>query len=373
MATATGNYVSDNSSFANFANWATAIGQALLTFGWKQSADTGQIQWLGCSISACSMSGSNATYTYSGLTTSGNATAFRVGQAVTITGFTGGNTGCNGTFVITAVGAGTFTVVNASGTNNSGATAVITKQTTAPSSSYLGEIWTAQDAQAATLPIYAKLEYGYSSTSPGFRLTFGTGSNGSGTISNILTGYNGNTFTTMANMGATTYPCYFSGDSGEFRMLMWATKNNNDQVVMVIERSKDNSGNKTADYWTVIVGSQGGSARQQTCTGVSTQIAWENWPVAVITGGVNRGTAYWNGTVAASPIFPLLGSIGNPMLGLMVCVAADVADNTLVTVSTLYGSTHTYIVTKGGTAIGIKGIGQCFSSANTNACLMRYE
>ena len=31
MATATGNYVHDNSSFANFAAWATAIDAAFLT------------------------------------------------------------------------------------------------------------------------------------------------------------------------------------------------------------------------------------------------------------------------------------------------------------------------------------------------------
>src|SRR6266478_9217496 len=51
-----------------------------------------------------------------------------------------------------------------------------------PSSTYVYEIWKANDAAAATLPIYLKIEYGFSATVPRIRMTVGTSSNGSGTI-----------------------------------------------------------------------------------------------------------------------------------------------------------------------------------------------
>jgi uncharacterized protein (TIGR02217 family) len=68
------------------------------------------------SISAASISGINTTYTY----TLSSGAALEVGMRIVITGMT--NAGNNGTFYITALGAGTFTVVNASGVNASGQT-----------------------------------------------------------------------------------------------------------------------------------------------------------------------------------------------------------------------------------------------------------
>jgi hypothetical protein len=65
-------------------------------------------------ITAASQSGSNTTFTYT--LTSGPA--LQAGMSIVITGM--GNAGNNRTFTITAVGAGTFTVVNASGVTASG-------------------------------------------------------------------------------------------------------------------------------------------------------------------------------------------------------------------------------------------------------------
>ena len=42
MATATSSVVCDNSSLANFQAWVAAIWSAFGTFGWAQTADTGQ-------------------------------------------------------------------------------------------------------------------------------------------------------------------------------------------------------------------------------------------------------------------------------------------------------------------------------------------
>lgn len=73
------------------------------------------------SITAASLSGGNTTYTYT--LTAGIALV--QGMTITITGFA--HSGNNGTFVITGLGAGTFTVVNANGFSESGQTAVGTQ------------------------------------------------------------------------------------------------------------------------------------------------------------------------------------------------------------------------------------------------------
>lgn len=45
MATSLQNLVYDNSSLANFTNWAQAISTFMGTAGWTKSADTGQVNW----------------------------------------------------------------------------------------------------------------------------------------------------------------------------------------------------------------------------------------------------------------------------------------------------------------------------------------
>jgi hypothetical protein len=45
MATIQNQLVCDNSTLANFKQWAQAISTALSTFGWTQSTDTGQVNW----------------------------------------------------------------------------------------------------------------------------------------------------------------------------------------------------------------------------------------------------------------------------------------------------------------------------------------
>lgn len=297
--TATSNQVADNSSLANFKAWAQAISNAFSTFGWTQTADTGQVNW-----------GSIASV---------------------------------------------------------------------PSSTYVYEIWKAADAAAATTPIYLKMEYGFSSTQVGVRVTVGTGSNGSGTITgatsfnSLILNFNNSV---IANQGATAYSCYFSGNAGEFRMLMWVG-NNTAVMTFGIERSKDATGAVTTDYFTAInvnnTTSATSQARQQTTLTGSTVTVAET---TLISCGLsaNNGTGAFGGTVAAFPVFPLIGKLGNPMLGFMTCVASDVADGVSVTVATMYGATHTYIACKTSTTLGgFQRQGVYASNGSANAMLMRYE
>jgi len=60
-------------------------------------------------ITDATQTGANTTYTYNSLV----GPALQTGQNVAITGMS--NSGNNGNFMITALGSGTFTVVNANG------------------------------------------------------------------------------------------------------------------------------------------------------------------------------------------------------------------------------------------------------------------
>ena len=303
MATATGNYVCDNSSLANFQSWSGAIFNAFVTTcGWLQTADTGQ--------------------------------AANPPAAV-------------------------------------------------PSSAYVYWIFKANDAQAATCPIYVKVEVGYSTTQVGIRITVGTGSNGSGTITNIQSGFNAQVITNngsnMANQGLTAYPCYFSGDAGEFRMLLWATNPNMGVTEsFIIERSKDPSGAKTAEYFTSLYISSGAPSsslnrHQQTTLASGSTTNFENNIICCLAASNNTGTGAFGGTVAAFPIFPLLGKIGNPILGAMVASASDIGDGATVTVAAMYGGTHTYIACKSVAGCGYQHLGYASTNNNPGALLMRYE
>lgn len=374
--TRTNNDVHDNSTFANFANWATDIGEAFLDFGWLQSGDTGQVQWLGVSSfsSVTNVSGMTWRYAYSGLTTSGYATAFRVGRTVTITGFTGGAAGNNGTFVITSLagGAGTFDVVNASGANSVAGAGVITKQTTVPSV-YVNQIFVAQDVQAATRPEYVKMFYGNSSTAVNIEVTPGTGSDGAGNISGAFNNAPWTLTSQTSNNGATTYPCYFSGDAGEFRMFLWQTTSTTVGTMFGIERSKDSSGNKTTDYFSALWANASTNVNNYQSTGASglSPLLYGNqsWPM----GGCARITTGNTGAVtAAYPVFPLVPptvELGNPMLGFVAIISGDTADGATITVGSLYAGIHTFIVGKENQFSSSSGV-----LGSLNCCpAMRYE
>src|ERR1039458_1357349 len=329
------NLVHDNSTFANFCDAPTAIDACLLAFGWKQSIDTGQVNWLGMSISNCVYSGGVNTFTYSGLTTSGHVTAPLAGMAINISGYTGGATGNNGTFLIASAsavvgGAGTFTVANASGVTSASAVS-ITKQTTVPSSTYVYSIWVSQDAASGTQPIYVKMWYGYSTTVVRIQVTPGSGSNGTGTISNAGTSTPWQITYLDTNEGATAYASYFSGDSGSFRMYLWQSGSVTSGTLLVICRSVDSSGAWTADYWSYWAANSAyaGQAVYQAFSlslGNGPQIDTAGaWPC----GLAKLSTGNYGIKTASFPIFPLVpptAVFGNALLDLISIIAGDSGD-----------------------------------------------
>jgi hypothetical protein len=296
MATVTGNYVCDNSTLANFQNWTNAIYNALIAFGWLQTADTGQ------------------------------AAA-----------------------PIAAV----------------------------PSNGYVYWIFKAADTLASTLPIYLKIELGYNSSIPGIRMTVGTGSNGAGVITNTCTSapwettYASSWGNRPDNMGDTTFPCYFSGHAGEFRMYLWQSATRAIGVFFGIERSKDASGNDTGEYFTALEGWKGSNAQTQYQQTIfkSSVANLESGTITVPLTSAS-GTGAYAGSVASLPIFPVYGRVGNPMLGWQAACASDLTDGTICTIDSLYGAAHTFVAITGSQISTYMA-----RSANPTAMglLMRYE
>lgn len=248
-------------------------------------------------------------------------------------------------------------------------------------SNYVYEIWQAADTQASTTPIFIKVEYGSGSsgaTRPSLRITVGTSSNGSGTITGSIISsapwYPGGTSGGAPAQGSTLFNCYYSGDAGEIRIYMWSSTSLTLGTVFAIERSKDSSGNKTTDYFTVItVDDLNFNANQQSIL-TSGLIGNLDGGLVALASTSGNSTGAFNGTVCAFPAFPIIGKVGNPMLGLMTAIASDVTYQTVVTVASMYGGTHTYITFKSVTGGALPScIGQRSGTGVAMALLMRYE
>ena len=270
MATQQLQLIADQSTYANFFQWASAISAWFATCGWLQSVDTGQEMWSGMSLTTVSgISGSSATYTYTSLT----GLALAIGRTLTITGMT--HSINNGTFRITGLGAGTFTITNQNGTPlaESGSTGVVTAASSVPGSgAFVYEIWQPGDGLQN---FYVKIQYGNVSgtNQPGMFLGLSTSTNGAGTPSgvSIVTPFaiNQSGFTPPS----TTLPfeCNFSGDTGRMHVMMWRNCSVAAPMVFSIERSVNSSGTYTGTHVTLITiatSNNGGVFQQSIVFGV---------------------------------------------------------------------------------------------------------
>lgn len=243
-----------------------------------------------------------------------------------------------------------------------------------PASTWVYEVWKANDASAATMPIFVKVEYGFSATAPSLRFTAGTGSNGSGTITGQVVTSAPWEIIRPANQGAGTIPCYASGDAGNFRVCMW-NNSGTPQITALwfVERARDGTGASTNTYVTTgyvnDVSSIAGSNSKQQSFSASTVFASH--------GGLygaypSLATGFDQTTTEAYPYFPTLGKVGNPFLGLMGAFAADAALNSTVTVQSMYGATHTYVAV-GPNGNGWSGLVGGRSGGGAGITLMLFE
>jgi hypothetical protein len=220
---------------------------------------------------------------------------------------------------------------------------------------YYFEIYKSQDSLSSTCPMYVKFGYLHNtSNGPMLGVVAGTNSNGAGALSGNVT--NGGTdvqsSTSPTNSGSVLYECDASYTTlgGSFQMIMWrGAESTNRNLTLIVERALDSTGNPTIDtFFNVAIGGanilfqslyKAGAGLTMPAAGGS----FVRWPTI---SNQNPTTAV-NGLFAASPIFPLVGYVANPLLGAVVFGQNDVVAGSRINV-VIYGTSHTYLVCKAG-------------------------
>lgn len=219
------------------------------------------------------------------------------------------------------------------------------------------EIWKFTDSNATNCPVFMKIEYGSAASDlPGLALTFGTGSDGAGTITgNTSTRelLNGMQNTTSNDTG---FSClFYSNRSGSastmtrFSMALWQTQNSPyGPAAIMVERSHDNVGADTDLYFTYIVSNYMSGVPIYQCSIFKPTSTFGTTGIregaAATIGGANATTTYNVGTnTPVLPIFPLVGWLGNPLVTYQAMKSGDASDGGTITAKDAYGNTHTYI------------------------------
>lgn len=253
------------------------------------------------------------------------------------------------------------------------------------SAAYVYDIFQSNDAFTQ---FFLKVEYGNTAgtNQPNVRITIGTGTNGSGTITGfITTAFSCSPSGITPPSTTTQYECDFTGDSANSRIgvMMWRNgPSSQGQMLFAIERSVNASGASTSTYVTLYaVGNNAGtniSGKQQSLYfGVG---AAPILPDHVLSGNPSglclripnptlAGGSSFNGSIPFDTCAPYVGlfDYAGTMLG--AGWGADFAEGVTFTV-TLYGSTRTYMPGKIGAFA--QASGNSTVSASMALC-MRYD
>lgn len=218
------------------------------------------------------------------------------------------------------------------------------------------EIYRTNDTLNSLFPVYLKIEYGTSgiASGPSWAMTFGTSTNGAGTITGTVSSRYGFPGTSTAGTGATTYLSFASGSEGRFGLHIWNVASPSITFGFVIERSMDSAGAYTSNYVTwCLLQQQSGTYLQRTMLKPSLG----TFTAADIS---NAYTLFWSGSAAAGtfaapfPVFPFLGYPDNPMTAIMGMKSNDIVEGGTLDVI-MYGASRHYIwtnrITMGGSVV----------------------
>jgi hypothetical protein len=253
------------------------------------------------------------------------------------------------------------------------------------SGAYVYEIWQPNDGLTN---FYAKIEYGNVSGTncPGLRVSIGTATNGSGTLTGFVMGpqqVGGTNYTPPST--TTQYECNFSGALGRIGIMMWRNTglfNNSIPQFFAIERSVNSSGSYTGTHVTLLTSGQGGgqTGRYSTQTtllfgvgvgpsnmGNSSSTDLGGWQTRMYA----LGTSAFNGAIPFDTVAPCVGYFDYPLTVAGTANPNDVIEGVTFTV-TVYGATRTYMPSK---VDPFKGVGPAGSGNNTHgaALCMRYD
>jgi hypothetical protein len=220
---------------------------------------------------------------------------------------------------------------------------------------------------AGSNPIYLKIEYGSgynAAANPGLRITIGSGSNGSGTLTGITS------VTTQcagSTSSSTLYPSYISSDGSRLQIILWPA--NNGACVFSISRTVNDVGAYTNDGVNLLFFSSGtphgaqfisapGGVGSYPSTGLITPCT--ALPSATLT--VNALSNNYGLNMGVFPIYPFAGFTYNFDYAVLCCNYNDFNSNANGTINTfsINGVNHNYIYTNSVNASGINGNSSIF-------------
>jgi hypothetical protein len=229
------------------------------------------------------------------------------------------------------------------------------------------EIWRFADALQATAPVFMKVQYGSGASNaanPGIRVVFGSGSDGAGNLTGVLSSNLDSEAT--ASAGAVT--AYWSGSTNRFAMAIMSSAVAN-QHLMLFERSLDSLGAVTSEavLWL---------SKPSLSATVMSELAWDtatgDKTAVETTFGVlvpANGTGVTGTQIAVYPVFHQKGVFMFPGMNSMVYFNAAITANSQIAVP-VYGASRVYMPL--GSTVGITA--GAFRGAVTGTALMvRYE
>jgi len=334
-------------------------------------------------ITHASGNGTTASYTYTN-----NTGTITPGQSVVITGCT--NSGFNGTFTVLTVSGGVFTCANTTNATEaeSGALGTVAANTantthsasTLPPSSnnFLYEIWQMTDSLATTDPVLLKVCYGTGASAnadPWLSVYVARSTNGAGSVV-IGTGQIYVTPESGSSQSTSAFNCYLSGSTNR---MTWCLYPNDTSTTLArgfftIERAHNSSGGDIGvanggyvTYITINPASAVPTVTQQSLT--LTALTTAEIKLAALQVH-STGTGSFGNSTCLSPVFPLVGAVGNPMIGVLIGKAADWTDGTQFTLN-IYGTSHIYQVTN--TSFTSTANALTSDVLGTNCLIFRFE
>lgn len=232
-------------------------------------------------------------------------------------------------------------------------------------------IYRMDDAMQATSPVFVRIDYGSgaAATSPGFWVTIGTGSNGSGTITNIR--FNGGAVAapTVSCTGTTTgtFNAYGSADTGRVSLGLFVNATASRIIAFVLERSKDSTGAVTADGLIMAYTTSGSQIdkSQYIVLGSATQPPNEPGLFYALS---NSNPSAFGSNVGIGIHTPMKGVAQYPSNNLAIVRSSDFLAEVTITCS-IYGVTRTF------QHLNSLGVYQALTGAqdNTSRAAIRYD
>ena len=414
MATQLTSAYCDASTYPTFAAWAKWAMAAFTTFGWNQTADTGQVNWTNLATSNVVPIGSSATAWASstaalaiGTGAAGVAcvagsgalviavastTGFYAGKAVALGAYNANGTILTGTagianlngllFTIASIVANTSITLTVPTTGAVGTTSWSAgfSYTATAGTLYLQpafSIFYAADTLAYMSPIYVKVEFAQyaTTTSPWCRIQISTtGTNGYGSLLGVVSA----PFFAVNNQAsdnANLRPCYASGNAGNIRFLLTApigvgTSDLYTGLWVVISRSKDTGGNDTGTYICMWAGNNYQLSTAQTVfsAGGTNTVDTSGYLIGLCGGFSGASAGAWGvgGVSTVTPIFQNIGGFTNPNQDFLGGSPTDFKNGTFAAIS-VYGTPHNYIVWEASSAMPHLG------PVTTPSLLFRFE